>query len=118
LPKSSLDWLAVVSLWLGAALFAIRSANLQAMKGAPSIVTSELWNYAPLALLSVALVLMAWRAIRGGRAPTELGHAPRPGPPSLSEDSYMFLQVMRGLGIFALLAAIILMIAAHWPLPK
>lgn len=50
-PKSQLDWLGVVSLWVGALLLAIKAAGVPLMTGAPTILAAGFWNYVPLALI-------------------------------------------------------------------
>ena len=61
LPKSSLDWLGVVSLWIGALILAFRSWSAPLPNGAPPFLASNFWNVAPAILLTVALLVFIYR---------------------------------------------------------
>jgi len=67
-PESQMDWLAVVCLWVGALLYAVKAAELPLMHGAPHFLASGFWNYAPLALISLALLIFVYRQFRPLRA--------------------------------------------------
>jgi tellurite resistance protein TehA-like permease len=113
-----MDWLAVLSLWAGALLFAIRSADLQAPAGAPPALTSGFWNVAPLGLLTLALILMILRALRGPRLPLDpVAAAGSPIPPRIGEENLVALLMYGGIGAFFLLLIIIFVVAVHWPVP-
>ena len=82
-----MDWLGVVGLWLGAAVYAIKTAGLPLMEGAPTFLASDFWGYLPLALLSVAAVIFLWRALRPVAAtdhplPSQASPAATPAKPS------------------------------------
>jgi hypothetical protein len=70
-----MDWLAVAALWLGTAVFAVKSADLKPEPGFPSFLTSGLWNYAPLILVSIAALLMIFRALVPHRVPSKTADA-------------------------------------------
>lgn len=63
-PESQLDWLGVASLWLGALLLAIKSADIPLMTGMPSLLTSGVWNFIPLALITFALAAFLYRQFK------------------------------------------------------
>ena len=65
-----MDWLAVACLWLGAAILAIKGADLKAMPGAPVLITTELWRYAPILLVTLAAIITAARAFSPRPSPT------------------------------------------------
>ena len=77
MPKSTLDWLGVVSLWIGALVFAIKSVEAPLMPGAPSFLASEIWNFAPLSFVTVALAIIVYRQLHPLRA---VPQPPNPGP--------------------------------------
>lgn len=64
MPKSSLDWLAVVSAWVGSIVLAFKSWNAPLMPGAPDILASNFWNFVPAGLITLALVLFIYRQAR------------------------------------------------------
>jgi hypothetical protein len=86
-PKSAWDWLAVVGLWLGAALLAIRETALPLMSGAPAFFASGIWNFIPLALLTMALGIFIYRQLNptsvpaASLPPKEREHSSPSGPP-------------------------------------
>jgi hypothetical protein len=61
MPKSLLDWFGVVSLWVGGLVFAIKSADAPLLTGAPTLFAANFWNFVPLALVSVAIVIFLYR---------------------------------------------------------
>lgn len=63
MPKSQLDWLGVVSLWLGAAIMAVKAANFPMIAGAPSWLAAHWWNYVPLVLITIYLGMAIFRAV-------------------------------------------------------
>lgn len=64
MPRTSLDWLGIVTLWLGAIIMAIRAGDLPAPPGAPAMLSSNLWAYAPLTLVTVAIAIFIYRTLR------------------------------------------------------
>jgi len=63
LPKTSLDWLGVVTLWLGALIMAIKAGGIPAPAGSPAFLSSDLWSFAPVVLVSVAGAIALQRAL-------------------------------------------------------
>lgn len=61
MPKSHLDWFGIASLWLGAALMAIKAAGLPLMQGAPIWLAANWWNYVPLLLLTLYLGIALYK---------------------------------------------------------
>jgi hypothetical protein len=87
-----MDWLAVVSLWLGAAILALKGSDLKPLSGAPIFLTDELWRYAPVALLTIAMAIMIWRGLRGyPNDSRDVGAAPR--QPFLDEGTRRFIVI-------------------------
>ena len=64
MPKSQLDWLAVVGLWVGAIIEAIKAGDLQLITGAPGWLASHSWGYVPAILVTLYVVLALYRQIR------------------------------------------------------
>lgn len=64
MPKSNLDWLGVVSLWVGALIMAIRTGDLSLIVGAPHWLTSQTWDRIPLFLISLYFLVVFYRLIR------------------------------------------------------
>lgn len=64
MPKSQLDWLGVVSLWLGAAIMAIKAGEIPLMAGAPPWLASPSWGYVPLILITFYLGVAIYRAVK------------------------------------------------------
>lgn len=65
MPKTNLDWLGIFGLWLGAALFAIKSANLPLAPGAPIFLTSQVFALAPFWLLTASALILIYRVTLG-----------------------------------------------------
>jgi len=63
LPKSNLDWLGIVSLWVGAIIMAIKSADAPLVGGAPSWLSSGIWGHAPLVLITLYLAVALYRLL-------------------------------------------------------
>lgn len=61
MPKSNLDWLGVVSLWVGAIIMAIRAGGLPLLQGAPLWLAGNFWNYIPAILVSFYLIVALYR---------------------------------------------------------
>ena len=109
MPKSQLDWLGVVSLWLGAAIMAVKAGNLPVIDGAPSWLAAQWWNYVPLVLLSTYFVIAIYRATKPQKETvaaysSQEGGAPMP---ALKDDVKMELRARRAdqSAIGALIAA-------------
>ncbi|MGC4251558.1 MAG: hypothetical protein QM605_08890 [Sphingobium sp.] len=64
MPKSQLDWLAVVTLWLGAVIMAVKAGGIPLLDGMPLWLTANWWNYIPLALVSIYLAIAIYRAVK------------------------------------------------------
>ncbi|MCA1654691.1 MAG: hypothetical protein ABR588_00350 [Sphingomicrobium sp.] len=64
MPKSSLDWLGVVGLWIGAIVLAFKSAGAPLLPGAPVIFAATFWNFMPVVLVSFALLIFIYRQLR------------------------------------------------------
>lgn len=64
MPRTLLDWLGVVTLWIGALIMAIKAGDLPAPAGAPSFLSSDLWAFGPIALVTAALLIFIFRLIR------------------------------------------------------
>ena len=62
MPKSLMDWLGVISLWLGAAVIALKSGELPLPSWAPTWLASPWWAIAPLVLVSASVALFIARA--------------------------------------------------------
>lgn len=84
MPKSNLDWLGVVSLWVGALVMAIKAGGLQLLNGAPGWLAANWWNHLPLALVSFYLIVQVYRVLRP--APTSSGDRPQPPSQELDES--------------------------------
>lgn len=63
MPKSQFDWLTVASLWLGAVIMAIKAADFPLVAGAPAWFAANWWNYIPVALVSIFLVVALAKAV-------------------------------------------------------
>jgi hypothetical protein len=83
LPKSQLDWLGVASLWLGTLIMAVKAADFSLMTGAPDWLAASWWNYVPLALVSVYVVIAIYRQY----AP--ISPAPRTSSPAAQPTKQM-----------------------------
>lgn len=59
-----MDWFGVAMLWLGAAILAVKSADVRLMPGAPDLFASDWWSYVPLLLITAAGVIMLVRAVK------------------------------------------------------
>lgn len=64
MPKSSLDWLAVVSVWIGAIVLAFKSWGAPLVSGAPTVLTAPFWNFIPAVLVSFALGAFIYRQFK------------------------------------------------------
>ena len=64
MPKSSLDWLAVVSLWIGAIILAFKAWGAPLVKGAPAVLASNIWNFVPAVLVTFAIAVFIWRQVK------------------------------------------------------
>lgn len=53
----------MAGLWIGAVTLAIKSAGLKPLPGAPAFLSSDLWAYVPVTLVTLAAAVMLWRAI-------------------------------------------------------
>ena len=103
MPKSNLDWLGVICLWIGAAVLAFKSAEAPLPRAAPPVLASGIWNYVPVILVSVALLIFIYRqivpanpALNSSTTPDKLKpriHTPLPEavfqPPSTPERVYV-----------------------------
>lgn len=69
MPKSSLDWLGIASLWIGALILAIKTGDVPLIEGAPGFLASSAWGYVPFALVSMSGALFLYRALAPSRAP-------------------------------------------------
>ena len=77
MPKSQLDWLGVVSLWVGAVVLASKSAEAPLMSGAPSWLAAPWWNYVPVVLVSFYLLGALYRLFASPRPAVAV---PAPAP--------------------------------------
>lgn len=92
MPRSSLDWLGVVSGWVGALIMALKAGDLPLLSGAPAFLASDVWAYLPLALISLAMAIFLYRVVRPSTAQTPQQvtyQAPR--PPIFTKDQKDFL---------------------------
>lgn len=88
MPKSSLDWLAVVGLWIGGIVLAFKAWNAPLMPGAPDIFAANFWNFVPAVLVTFAFGAFIYRqffpiaaSVSHSIAPAEpLVTAPQPAP--------------------------------------
>lgn len=71
-PQSQFDWVAVVCMWIGAVVLAIRSAGAPLLPGMPHALAANFWNFVPAVLLSIAMAIFIYRHLRppGTAAPT------------------------------------------------
>ena len=76
MPKGHFDWFAVATLWLGAAIMAIKAGDLPLIHGMPSFFTSSIWDYLPFALVSLYGVVAFSKANVGNKALLK-GHSGR-----------------------------------------
>lgn len=60
-PKSQLDWLGVVSLWVGALVMAFKASDAPLVSGAPTWLAANWWNYVPLVLVTFYLGVALYR---------------------------------------------------------
>ena len=61
MPRTNLDWLGIIGLWIGAIVLAFKSAGAPLMSGAPKWLAANWWNYVPLALVTFYLILAIYR---------------------------------------------------------
>lgn len=61
MPKSQLDWLGVVSLWIGAVVMAFKASDAPLVSGAPTWLAANWWNYVPLVLVTFYLGVALYR---------------------------------------------------------
>jgi hypothetical protein len=61
LPKAHFDWFTVATLWLGAAIMAIRTGDIPLIEGMPAFFASALWGYVPFVLVSLYGIVALWR---------------------------------------------------------
>lgn len=98
----------------------------QASRDAPALNISltGAWNYVPLAALSVGAVAWAWGRFVGPRHdPNTLITGPAPQSPTpkehrLDPDTYAQLLLYGGVALFVVVIMTIVIVAAHWPMPK
>lgn len=64
MPKTQLDWLGIVSLWIGAVVLAFKASDAPLVNGAPLWLAAHWWNYVPLALMSLYLVIAIYRLLQ------------------------------------------------------
>lgn len=65
MPKGHFDWFSVATLWLGAAIMAIRAGDLPLVRGAPTVLTSSFWSYVPFGLISLYGLIALVKIRRG-----------------------------------------------------
>jgi hypothetical protein len=70
MPKSLLDWMGIVSLWIGAIVFAVKSLDAPLPGVAPSFLAAGFWNYVPLVLVTIALAIFLYRLLSPAAPPT------------------------------------------------
>jgi len=77
MPKSQLDWLGVVTLWLGAVIMAVKAGGVPLLDGMPLWLTANWWNYIPLVLVSIYLAIAIYRVMK----PRHVATLPQPVEP-------------------------------------
>lgn len=92
MPKSLMDWFGIATLWLGAAILALKSGGLALPKGAPAWLASPSWAVIPVVLIGVSAILFAGRAVVQARKQNveltvEVGATMPNKQPSRSDDS-------------------------------
>lgn len=61
MPKSNLDWLGIISLWLGALIMAIKAGDLPVVGGFPTWLSASFWSFVPSILVTIYLSLALFR---------------------------------------------------------
>lgn len=64
MPKSTLDWLGVVSLWVGALIMAIKAGDMPLFSAAPLWLASHVWSYVPAVLVTFYVGIAFYRLVR------------------------------------------------------
>jgi hypothetical protein len=92
-----MDWMGVASLWIGAFVFAAKSVGAEAPSWAPGWFSSGVWNFVPLVLISIAVLLFGRRLAIGWDAakatsnrvemPSSIALAPEPERLTLPMES-------------------------------
>ena len=80
MPKSQLDWLGIASLWIGVVIAAIKAGGLPLMNGAPSFFAAQWWNYLPVVLVSIYILIALYRLRSPNRSITTYAPVAQPVP--------------------------------------